>query len=224
MITGSWRRALLAFAVLTAASYASPAPAQQFQGVALGPDDEPLAGVSVALHRVGAGGGSTAATTITDGDGRFTFETAIQDSALYFAAIRYQDRMYIGPAIRGGADTEGAYEIRAVSEAEAGRVASLLSGGGRTAGPLPSAVTGGGRSATGDAGAIWLVAILALAAAAIFVTTAPGYRRRRGREALVELATIENQLNGRGTAPGPGERDELSRRRDALRERLTRRS
>lgn len=222
MIRRRWSAALVV-ALMAAAGHTSPVSAQQFQGVALGPEGEPLPGVSVALHRVGEGGGSTAATTTTDGEGRFTFDSAVQDSALYFAAIRYQDRMYIGPAIRGAGEATGVYEVRAVPEAEAGRVASMLAGGGRTAGPLPSSVTDGAPSA-GDTGAIWIVALLALAAAGIFLATAPAYRRRRGRSEMVELATIENHLSGRGAVLESDERDDLVRRRDALRERLTRRS
>lgn len=202
------------------------ARAQQVDGVALGPDGAPLPDVTVALHRVGGTGGASVASATTDDAGRFQFVIEVRDSAVYFAAMRYGERMYIGPAIPGGgADVEG-YELRAEPGSEAGVVAGALSGTGMSgmtggaSGGMGAAVAqpGGGSS---DAGAYWLVAILALAAAAVFVTTAPGYRRRRTRDALIELATVENQM---ASGVAGEERQQLEERRARLRGRLAPRS
>lgn len=212
----------LILAALALLATAGGTRAQQVDGVALGPDGTPLPGVVVALHRVGGMGGSSVASVTTDDDGRFRFLIEVADSAVYFAAMRHDDRMYIGPAITGGgADVEG-YELRADPASEAGAVAGALSGtgtGGSMGGafggmgaPPPSSAQGGS-----DAGAYWLLALLALGAAAVFLTTAPGYRRRRTRDALVELATVENRLAG--DAAGE-ERQELEERRARLRGRL----
>lgn len=218
--------ALLALVALLGA--AGSVGAQQVNGVALGPDGSPLPEVTVALHRVGGMGGSSVASATTDAEGRFEFRIEARDSALYFAAMRYEDRMYIGPGITGGgADVEG-YELRAEPAAEAGAVAGALSGTGGAGsmggfqpggmGAVPGGMGAAGSSAgSSDAGAYWLVAILALAAAAIFLTTAPGYRRRRTRDTLVQLATVENRLADEATGP---EREELEARRARLRGRL----
>lgn len=231
----SWARAaarlaLLLALVLAAAAGAplygpTPLAAQQIDGVALGPDGQPLADVPVALHRVGGGAGAFAGSTVTGDDGRFRFLIEDPDSALYFAAMRYDGRMYIGPAVTGGtADVEG-YELRADPAAEAGAVASALSGGGApggmtgAAGAAPGAPAGaaGRTSGSGDTGALLIVAALALAAAGIFLATAPGYRRRRTRDTLTELATVENRLASDVEAT---ERQRLEARRASLRGRL----
>ncbi|HSH44877.1 MAG TPA: hypothetical protein VK966_03420, partial [Longimicrobiales bacterium] len=75
---------------------------------------------------------------------------------------------------------------------------------------------GAGGGAGGGAGAApWLVALLALVVAGIYLATAPGYRRRRQREALMELAGIEDRL-----AAGSDDPDRDQRRRQALRRQL----
>ena len=220
----SQRRLPALLLALTAAALAAPAAAtaQEIAGVAVDAAGQPLAEVPVALHRVGGGGGASVAAATTDADGRFRFTIEALDSAVYFVAMRHDGRMYIGPPARGGAERVSGYVLRAAPEAEAGAVASALSG--EAGGPLPpdhpplGAAQGPGPGAPGgDTGAAWLVVVLAVVVAAVFVTTAPGYRRRRRREMVMELARIENRL----AAAGP-ETDSAAdlRRRDALRERL----
>jgi hypothetical protein len=211
------RAALAALAVAALVSGAG-LEAQEVRGVAVGPDGQPLPGVVVALHRIGdMGAGANVASTTTDPDGRFEFEVATPDSALYFAAMRYGEALYIGPPAMAGAERVTGYVLAADPAAEAGAVASALS---RPPGALPAtgdptrpAVPGQG----GAGPALWIAALLALAAAAVFITTAPRYRRRRTRETLVELATLENEL---AAGPAPEDRSEITRRRDQLRERL----
>lgn len=224
------RSALGLPAALAMAALLAVAPglrAQEIRGVALGPDDEPLADVPVALHRVGGGSGAFAGATTADADGRFRFRIEPGDSALYFAAMRYDGRMYIGPPVRAGTGDVPDYELRAVPDAEAGAVASALSGGaigGTPGAPAPGSglpVRPARQGGPDDTGALWLVAILAVVAAGIFVVTAPGYRRRRTRDALIELATVENRL---ADGPDEAERERLARRRDSLRGRLAPRS
>jgi hypothetical protein len=207
-------------AALAAAALASVAglEAQEVRGVAVGPGGEPLPGVVVALHRIGdMGAGANVASTTTDQDGRFEFQVATPDSALYFAAMRYGEALYIGPPAMAGAERVTGYVLAADPSAEAGAVASALS---RPPGALPA--TGAQPRAApprqgGGGPALWIAALLALAAAAVFITTAPRYRRRRTREALVELATLENALAAGSPA---ADQTEIVRRRDQLRERL----
>lgn len=210
---------VLATCVLPAA-----AAAQEVAGVALGPHGEPLADVVVALHRVGdVGGGAHVGSVTTDADGRFHFDVQVPDSALYFAAMRYADRMYIGPPAMGGVERVTDYVLAVDAAAEAGAVASALSGqmGGSVAtGGMGAAMprgAAGASAAGGDERALWLVALIALTAAGLFITTAPRYRRRRTRDALIEVATVENRL---ASDPSDQERQDLLRRRHRLRERL----
>jgi hypothetical protein len=219
MSRSALRRGLIPAIVALACPLA--AGAQEIQGVALGPAGEPLPGVVVALHRVGdMGAGANVASVTTDAEGRFRFEIAAPDSALYFAAMRYDGLMYIGPPAMGGAQRITDYPLVADPAAEAGAVASALSGEpmGVVQGPPardPRAAPAGGQG--GGEGALWIVGILALTAAALFMTTAPRYRRRRTRDLLIEVATLENRL---AEGPPSDERRELMRRRDQIRDRL----
>ena len=217
---GHRRGAGAAMLVLGLLCAAAGADGQQLTGVALDPQGEPLAGQAVVLHRVGGGGGAFVATDTTAADGSFRFLLESPDSAVYFAAIRYEGRMYIGPAVQGGGtDPITEYALLVEPGAEAGAVASALSGQA----PAPSAAMPSVRTTRGassDTGALLLVALLALAAAATFIVAAPRHRRQRTRDAVIELARLENQL-----ADGEeGDRDRLVSERDRQRERLVPRS
>lgn len=213
--------ALLVLALMATGGALLPtaAMAQELTGVALGPDDEPLAARAVVLHRVGGGGGAFVATDTTDAEGGFRFELEPGESGVYFAALRYEDGMYIGPAIEAGGDPVTGYILRVEPGSEAGAVASALARPGPVpAAARPGAVTGGG--GVSDAGAFLLVGLLALTAAVAFVLAAPRYRRRRTRDALVRLAAIENTL----TEDAGEDRPRLQATRDRLRKQLAPRS
>lgn len=202
----------IAFAAFLLITAAAPAAAQEIAGVAVDSAGRPLAGVPLALHRVGGGSGANVATGATDAEGRFRFAIEVVDSAVYFVATRHDDRMYIGPPARGGSERVTDYVIRAEPGSEAGAVASALSGEA----PRPLAARSAPPPAGGGTGAVWLVPLLGLAVAGIFLATAPGYRRRRQRQLVLELARVENRLAAASSAADPEDR----RRRDALRERL----
>lgn len=211
---------LLALVVLFLALLAGGAVAQELTGVALAPDGEPLAATPVVLHRVGGGGGAFIASDTTDAEGGFRFYLEPAETGVYFAALRYDEGIYIGPAIEAGGDAVTDYVLRVEPGSEAGAVASALA----RPGPLPTAprstaLTGGGGSAS-DPAAFLLVGLLALAAAAAFVVAAPRYRQRRTRDALIRLANVENSLS---EAAGE-ERPRLVETRDRLRKQLAPRS
>lgn len=217
------RSALVVGAALAVAMglAAAPGAAQELRGVAVNAYGEPLAGIVVALHRVGdTGPGANVASVTTDDDGRFHFQVDERDSALYFAAMRHDGAMYIGPAAMAGVERVTGYTLTAVPEAEAGAVATALAGGG-VGQAMPGAPPRAGPAAPGaSAGAdmgLLAVGFLALASAALFMMTAPRYRRRRTRDAVLELATVEEALAG---GPGEVERKELLRRRHDLRDKL----
>lgn len=184
---------ILAFFALALWLAPSGARAQELAGVALGPDEEPLAGIPVILHQVGGGSGATVSTDTTDAEGGFRFVLEAEGGEIYFAAIRYGGSMYIGPAVEAGGEPVTGYILRVEPGSEAGAVASALSGPG----PAPTAARPAQASRTGgtsDLGAILLVALLAIGAAAAFMIAAPRYRRHRTRDALVRIATAENAL------------------------------
>lgn len=207
-------------AVLLIPAVAGPVRAQELTGVALGPDGAPLADQVVVLHRVGGGGGAFVATDTTNPEGGFRFPLPARDSAVYFAALRYDGSMYIGPAVGAGGEPVSGYVLRVEPGSEAGAVASTLSGQAPVA-PMarPAAQTAAsGRGS--DAGALLLVGLLALAAAGIFLFAAPRYRRLRTREAVIELARLENEL----AQADVEDRARLEAERDRQRERLAPRS
>lgn len=209
------RVALLTTAAFAVALAPGLAAAQQLSGVAQGPEGQPLSGLPVVLHRVGGGGGAFVATDTTTPEGRFQFPLGEADSAIYFVALRYDGRMYIGPAVEGGGEAVSGYVVRVEPGSEAGAVASALSGQRTTTRPAsPAART---ESVSSDAGAFILVGLLALAAGAAFVMAAPRYRHRTTRDALIELATVENAL---AEPESPDDRDRLLAIRDRLRKQL----
>lgn len=210
---------LLAFVALALWLTPSGVRAQELAGVALGPAEEPLAGVPVVLHQVGGGGGAFVSTDTTDAEGGFRFELDGDGGAIYFAALRYDDGVYIGPAVEAGGEPVTGYILRVEPGSEAGAVASALSGPG----PVPTAArpTQAARTSSSDLGAIMLVALLAIGAAAAFVIAAPRYRRRRTREAMVRLATAENAL---ADPDDEADRTRLEATRARLRKQLAPRS
>lgn len=183
--------------------------------MALGPEGEPLTAVPVVLHRVGGGGGAFVATDTTTPEGRFRFALDQGDAAIYFVALRYGDRMYIGPAVESGGDPVTGYVLRVEPGSEAGAVASALSGQGVT-GPPPRTPARTG-PASSDTGAFVLVGLLALAAVAAFIIAGPRYRQRRMRQSLIQLATVENAL---ADPVGDEDRERLQATRDRLRKQL----
>lgn len=210
----------IAAAVLALALLPAPGLAQEMTGVALGPDGEPLEGVPVVLHRVGGGGGAFVATDTTDELGGFRFPLEQADTAIYFAALRYDGRMYIGPALDGGGEPVSDYILRVDPGSEAGAVASALA----RPGPVPPAARPAAQTSAGgvsDTGALLLVTLLALGAAAAFLVAAPRYRQRRTRDAVIELAATENAL---AEGPDPEEVSRLQATRDRLRSQLAPRS
>lgn len=191
--------------------------AQEMTGVALDPDGQPLVDVPVVLHRVGGGGGAMAGVDTTGPDGAFRFTMTAGDSAVYFAALRHEGRLYIGPAIHAGQEPVTGYVLQVGPASDMGAVGAALSG---AAAPPATAARSPVRSGAGDRGALWLVSLLALTAAAVFVLTAPRYRERRTRDAVIEVARIENRLAGSSEELSAQDRQRLTERRDRLKEQL----
>lgn len=214
MISRKPALAFLTFALL--ALQPGAGRAQQLTGVALGPDGQPLADQPVLLHRVNETGGALAATDTTDAEGQFGFALDGNEQSAYFAALRFDDEIYIGPAAQGDQTITG-YVLEVSPSSSISAMSGAMTGGGMPPARNPTPVTGS--AASSDLGALWLVALLAIGAAAAFVLTAPRYRRRRTRDALVELATLENRLVGSEDL-SDAERQRLAARRARLKEQL----
>ncbi|MFW6205793.1 MAG: hypothetical protein ACOC5I_01010, partial [Gemmatimonadota bacterium] len=90
---------VLALAIALTLFVAGSLAAQDVAGVALGPDGEPLAEFPVLLHRVGGAGGAMAGTDTTTATGEFRFALPAGDSAVFFVTLRYDDDLYVGPAV-----------------------------------------------------------------------------------------------------------------------------
>lgn len=152
----------------------------------------PLAGMPVALHRVSVEGGANVDQTASDAEGRFAFSIDMAgDSALYFAATRAGSFLYVGPPIRGGSSPE---EYVLIVGPEGNRIPT---GGLSPAGAAPaSGPTPPARSFDeGAAGtAVLLTAVVVMLAALVFGVRWSRRRRERGRrEALLELAQLEER-------------------------------
>lgn len=212
--------ALGALLVLALTTTPAPVSAQELTGIALGPEGAPLTDTPVVLHSVGGGSGAFVATDTTGADGGFRFALEPADSAIYFAAVRYEDRLYIGPAVPAGGEPVSGYVLRVEPGSEAGAVASALSGQRSGAPPVgPAGRTGpvGAVPGSSDAGAFVLLGLLTLGGVGVFVFAAPRYRHRRTRDAVVQLATVENALADRES---PDDRARLEAIRDRLRKQL----
>lgn len=196
---------------------AGPVMAQEVTGVALDPAGQPMVDVPVVLHRVGGGGGAMAGVDTTGPDGTFRFTMAVGDSAVYFAAVRHEGRLYVGPAIHAAQEPVTGYVLQVGPASDMGAVGAALSG---AAAPPPTPARPMAGRGGGDTGAIWLVSLLALTAAAVFVLTAPRYRERRTRDAVIEVARLENRLAGPRDELSPEDRQQLTERRDRLKEQL----
>ncbi len=221
---------LALLALLPALAGPTPGHAQELTGVALGPDGTPLADTPVVLHRVGEGGAGFISTDTTNAEGAFRFVLEGGGGDIYFAALRYEGGMYIGPAVQAGGEPVAGYTLRVEPGSEAGAVASALA----RPGPMPvaarpSAQTRAAGRAGSDLGALLLVGLLAMAAAAAFVYAAPRYRERRTRDALIQLAEAENALEGtgetlQGDEASARDRAHLESQRARLRKQLAPRS
>ena len=205
-------RALLTSVLLALLLPAVRVDAQVVSGVALDSAGRPVPDIAVALHRVGGTSAMSVATDVTDADGRFRFEVQAVDSAVYFAAMRLGESLYIGAPVRAGVERVEDYRLQAGPSTEAGAVASAL------AGAAPPRLPGQAPPPDPGAGAAWIVLFLAVGAATAFVLAAPAYRRRKRRDLLIELAMVENSLDDPAFQ---GERDALAERSASLREQLS---
>lgn len=201
---------LAAVALVCAGGQAAAAQTATLEGQVLGPDG-PLPDLTVALHRVTDEGGANIDEVVTDDDGRFTFvlDLTAADSAVYFAATRVHDELYVGPPIR-----EVPLEPYVIQIGPGGMAVPL---GG--AGPVGPAATQVQEDSNAGTLAVFLVIGLVMVGGVAFAvrqTLAAGPDRRRAL--LVELAELEEALDG--DVLDDAERASYEERRAELRGRL----
>lgn len=176
---------------------------------------EPLASMPVALHRVSGEGGANVDQTTSDAEGRFAFSIEMTgDSALYFAATRAGSFLYVGPPIRGGSSPE---EYVVIVGPEGNRIpmgapsAAGAAPASRPASPARSFDEGAAGSA------VLLTAAVVMLAALVFGVRWSQRRRERGRrEALLELARLEERSVAQADPADPS----LAERRRSLRRQI----
>lgn len=179
---------ILILIALLSTGIVSDAAAQAVAGRILGPDNAPLGGQDVVLHRVQDAGGATVAQAVTGPDGRFTLELpAMTDSAaVYFVATRYDGELYIGAPFRAG-EQNAAGEV--IQVGIPGTSATALLGGGGTA--MPVAV---GRPATSRNWLLLVIPLVGVAAVAVYALIPRG-RVPEDRALLIRIAELDERLS-----------------------------
>lgn len=194
-------------AILLSLAAALPTQAQTtntitINGRAINPQGGAMPGLEVLLHRVDAAGGAQLGSVTTDSTGAFsvTAETDPDTSAVYFAAARYNDELYIGPFVREG-DARQPY---------------ILEVGGQPVdlgAPLPASMPPVSPGDSPRRQLIILFPLLGLLGLAIwFIVQAarPPTRRR----AIIRLAALDEQIADVGGDP------QLESERERILERL----
>jgi hypothetical protein len=187
---------------------AGPATSQatrevRIEGRAIDPQGRPMADLEVLLHRVDAMGGSSLDATTTDSTGAFsvTADATVDTSAVYFAAARFDDQLYIGPFLR---------------EPDGSTPYILVVGGEPVSLGDPAAPTMLPPVSPGDGPRrrllvlLPLTGLLGVAAWALARGVRPDARRR----AIMRIAVIDEDLARDGADP------QLESERDRLMERL----
>lgn len=181
------------------------AQAPRLRGQVVDPAGQPIAGITVSLHRVAESGGAEVGRAVSDVDGRFEIELdpGLADG-VYFAATRFEGTLYMGEPFRTVAEAPSDYRV--------------VIGSGGFAGGL---AVQGEESPSGQQGLGVLLIFVALGTAAVGL---PLWRSRRGphamRGVLVELAELDEGYAAQ-TAPSRAMAEsEYRAAREALRTRL----
>jgi len=171
-------------------------------GRAISPQGGPVAGLEVLLHRVNAAGGAQLGSVTTDSTGAFSL-TAQADpdtSAVYFAAARFNEELYIGPFVR---EPDGSEPYMLVVGGEPVQLGA----------PIPTSmppVAPGGSPRRQLLILLPMLGLLGVAAWAMIQAARPPTRRR----ALIRLAALDEQIGELGGDP------QLESERERIMERL----
>jgi hypothetical protein len=171
-------------------------------GRILGPDNAPVAGQAVVLHRVQAAAGATVAETITAADGTFTLDVPVEPDpeALYFIATRYDGELYIGAPFRAGEQDPAGQTIMV---GVPGTSATAMLGGGAAGMAQPM-----GRPVTSRNWLLLVIPLVGVAAVAIYALV-PRSRVPADRALLIRIAELDERM---GAATDPGRASMLEER------------
>lgn len=198
--------------VLTLAGH-GPVVAQtvSLRGRAVDPQGAPVAGLEVLLHRVAGGSGANVARDTTAEDGSFilTAENAAQDSAVFFAAARYRNELFVGEFVRPPFDPASSYTL-----VVGGQPFSLDS-------PLPignspaPATQSPGRSS-------WILLLVPVGAlaAVVYAGATRSSRPPRHRRLLIRLAAFDEDRAAAVDSGGGPTNETASRERERIMEQL----
>jgi len=184
-------RRIAGLAMLAAALFLAPAlHAQELvvSGRIIGPDNNPVPGHRVVLHRVDAGGGATIAETFSEGDGRFELraEAVADDEAVLFVAARYDEELYIGPPFRAG-DVAAAEQFIQVGIPELSASAMMEQDGGL---PMPMQR----RTEQSRTWLLVLIPLLGVAGVAVYALIPRG-RVPHDRALLIRVAELDERMD-----------------------------
>lgn len=160
-------------------------------------DGGPIPDLMVVLHGVGSAGGAPVARTTSDLAGRFTLvlPDSADPAAIYFAAVRYANGLYVGPMFRIPPGAEP-YEITVDGTpafTASASSAERASGGDIGAAPGPG-TRGEMLPDRGPGPHHWIAGLACLAAAAMLwmgLASSP-VRPNTQRRLLRELAVLES--------------------------------
>jgi len=192
------RRLLLSSLVLGMLATAPASARQQpftLSGRVVDQQGQPVAGLEVLLHRVAGQDGASIGQARSDENGSFRFridETPPAD-AVYFAAARFNEQMYIGPFEKPPIDSLQPYEI-----VVGGEPISF------DAPVMPATGTAGGALQSPVGPSRWTLALIPLLAVLGLAVAIALSRRRQlqRRHLLIRLAVLEEQAAARGDTEG----------------------
>jgi hypothetical protein len=163
-------------------------------GRIVGPDNAPLGGQSVVLHRVQAAAGATVSEAVTGADGNFqlAMPAGSDTSALFFVATRYAGELYIGAPFRAGERNPGGQFIQV---GVPGTSATAMLEGGATA--MPQAI--GRRPLSSRSWLLFVIPLVGVAAVAVYALI-PRNRVAPERAMLIRVAELDERMDGAPTA------------------------
>ncbi|MEJ2218405.1 MAG: hypothetical protein P8099_17515 [Gemmatimonadota bacterium] len=215
------RSALLALGSALVLGQGASAQSGVLHGRVMGANG-PVPDLPVALHRVNPdGSGSMLDQTVTDSTGRFQFQVTMSgDSAVYFAATRMDDNLFVGPAMKSALPA-GEYVIDVGPNAEAIPMGAAGGGNAPVAGELASGPEAGGGGGYGY-GWLGLLALVVVGAAIGVITWSRRPRlsvAEQQRSRLVRLASLEEEYADRDDLDS-AERARYEEQRTGLRDEL----
>lgn len=196
----------------------------------------PVPDATVVLHRLEDQGGRDLATATTTTEGRFTFQVPDGPAdAIHFAAVRYEEALFVGTFFRTDDLPLGEYVIHVDSLVRRGAV--VMPDGSVIPPSGPGGFPGAGAAAepssgSGSAGATRgpeppsrlltaaVLGLLVVSGGSILLLARDRDRRRRRRQLLIELATLQERHAASGSAPDPSRQASYQDRRATLYERL----